>query len=211
MKYYDHIAKLPLSAFIECLCDNNLRALVIEEDPENKIDEYILQGAWIDIQEQYAEVMGDAEQRIYLKYVREINCEITTLHQVHACIEILEKVGYNDYFAEELSSLLKMKFTFNTSDLTSYNTTLQRAKDRIPGLEMRIELKQFQIDELEQRMKKKEGSKPTRGYFARVMNAVEEYYSVPIDEKITTLRFCDKVIRMVKSNEKNKGNGSRKR
>jgi hypothetical protein len=69
--FYRSISNLPLFKYRDCTVNGNLSALIISGFPP----ESELRSAWLDIQQEYADVIGDNEQRNYLNALNLDNAE----------------------------------------------------------------------------------------------------------------------------------------
>src|SRR5690349_12261785 len=67
--FYRSISNLPLYKYRDCLVNDNLAALIISGFPP----ESYLRLAWMDIRQEYADIMGDSEQKNYLKALKEVH------------------------------------------------------------------------------------------------------------------------------------------
>ena len=74
---------------------------------------------------------------------------------------------------------------------------------------MKLAFKEPALKLLQQKLESGSDKKPTWEYFDRLLNLLEENFSVPIDYNIVTSRFCDKVKRMY--NLKTSATNARKR
>src|ERR1044072_6283374 len=59
-KWYHRITELPLSRFVDCLVDDTIYALVLSGKPTDEE----LNAAWVSIQGEYAEAIGNHEYRL---------------------------------------------------------------------------------------------------------------------------------------------------
>ncbi len=197
MKYHNSLHKLPLSIFLDCYCDGNLQALIIE----GEVDDYVLTDTWMNLQEEYVNALGNSEQRLFLKLLKEVNVLVATLNQIKILLPTL-RLYYAVQLAKKLNKLLLIETNYMPTDWVAYNKQLDAAENKIAGVEMQMELKQHALEELTKKMNKVQGEKPTRSYFARLMNAMEEHFQIQVNEDITMTRFCDRIKRMSKPKNK---------
>jgi hypothetical protein len=188
---YTNISKLPLSIFIDCLVDDNTKSLVISgEHSEDELAE-----AWDNIQDQYADAMANTDRRTFLKLLKEINIIAMTLNQAKTLIEVLYDY-YHEELALDLNKVLSSQYKFDPYDRPAYEKQLKVCEVRMKGLEMQLEIKTEALESLQNDIMKKGNTKPSRQYFSKMLNLLEEHFTVPVDENITVSRYCDKINRM---------------
>lgn len=197
MKYHQHITTLPLERFIDCLVDGNLQALVIEGEVPNDV----LNEAWEAIQHQYAETLGDGEQRLYLTMFKEVNHLTITLNQIYLLCDVLSKV-YVKQFATQLNSLTGKSFPFNVQDEASYEADIKKSLDASMKYRVRLDMKLIAFNKLQQKIEAKGGDKPTREYFLSMLNVLEEHFKTKMEESMTVYRYADRLKRMSRTIEK---------
>lgn len=198
MTLYTHINKLPLSRFMDALCDEDLTALVIEGEATKEE----LEAAWSDLQQQYADALGDMEYRLYLSLFKEINKLSITIQQITLMVEYLRRY-HVEVFVKKLNTLLGSKMVFDVTNEEQYERNLRSAESRRKGLEMQMELKTISFNRLQKKMEAR-AQKPSREYFGSMLNLLEEHFGAKIDEHtITVFRYVDRVKRLSKQIEHN--------
>jgi hypothetical protein len=169
---------LPMEIFVQCLCDENLKALVIE----GKASGEQLHHAWIMILTEYYELKGDADGQQWLlsRDVMRLENHLTLLDR---CVEFL-KTRWSDSIAESIN---KLGYTFRPISKEDYwddlNRVVQKSKTKY------IHLQQM-IKELEMQVKKVEGKKPARDYFDNMLINFEEMQKVSYSlDTLTVQKF----------------------
>jgi len=200
-KWYQKISDLPLNKYIECLVDGNLAALIISGYPTQEQ----LTAAWLDIAEQYADAMGDAEHQMYIKIYKELVYLNIEYQQILSLIEVLTIVIYRP-FEEKLNSLLFTNFSFTTNREKDLDTCFRLSKSTL----LKIDMKKAQLDGLKDKGENSDKT-PTREYFQSVLITLSDFAKYPVLETITTYQFCERVKRFTQFVEKQKAekNGRR--
>jgi hypothetical protein len=193
-KWYQNITDLPLSKYIECVVDNNLSALIISGYPTKEQ----LQSAWLEIAEQYAEAMGDAERKMYLKLYKELILLNIEYQQVINLIEVLTIVQYEP-FEKKLNELLFTNFAFTDKREKEIETCYRFSKQIL----VKIEYKNGQLEGMKQHKDETEG-RPNREYFQSILITLSDHAKYPVMETISTFEFCERVKRFTQFVEKQK-------
>lgn len=191
-KWYHHITELPLHNFIECTVNGNYHALVISGHPT----EHELLLAWSNIQQEYADAMGDHEHRLYITLYKEVTLLKVTLQTIHYLIEILQEVFFEPYTAL-LNNLLRTDFKFDHTDKHKYHEILRRCFNRSKGIKIDLELKLAQFQAIEKK-NRETGKKPTREYFQSVLITISDHAKYQLQDSITVYEFCDRIRRFNK-------------
>lgn len=199
-KLYTQITDLPFYLFVEVSVSGNLKHLVIEGEATDKE----LEEAWYEIQSQYAEAIGDNEQKYTLKLMKDLAIIEANYKSIVLLVEMLRPC-YVEVFAKELNKLLHTNFKFDITKYEEYNKTLDRCLTRSKSLKVEYEKKAL---ELEAMMKKREGKeqKPTKDYYYKLWNSLRLYHKLQMSIKdITTFDFCDFLQRMIKEAQNTSG------
>jgi hypothetical protein len=187
--WYLHITDLPLRNFIEVSVGGNYHALVISGNPS----EHDLLLAWSNIQQEYADVMGDHEHRMYITLFKEVTLLKVTLQTIHYLIEILQEVYYEPYTVE-LNKLLRTSFKFDHADKLKYHETLRRCYNRSKGIKIDLELKLSQFKAIEKK-NQESGKKPTKEYYQSILITLSDHAKYPVQDSITVFEFCNRIAR----------------
>lgn len=200
-KWYLSITDLPLNKYIECVVDGNLSALIISGYPTQEQ----LEAAWLDIAEQYADAMGDAEHRMYIKLYKELVYLNIEYKQILSLIEVLTIVVYKP-FEQKLNELLFTNFSFTANREKELDTCFRLSKSTL----LKIDMKKAQLDGLKEKGDDTDKT-PTREYFQSILITLSDYSKYPVQETITTYQFCERVKRFTQFVEKQKAekNGRR--
>jgi hypothetical protein len=200
-KWYLSITDLPLDKYIECVVDGNLSALVISGYPTQEE----LEAAWLEIAEQYADAMGDAEHRMYIKLYKELVYLNIEYKQILSLIEVLTIVVYKP-FEQKLNELLFTNFSFTANREKELDTCFRLSKSTL----LKIDMKKAHLDGLKEKGEDTDKT-PTREYFQSILITLSDYSKYPVQETITTYQFCERVKRFTQFVEKQKAekNGRR--
>ncbi len=196
-KLYQHINELPLSRFIECLVDNNLKALIISGVPH----EDALNEAWANIYEQYVEAIGDNENKMYLLLYKEITKTAIDISLIDKLIEVLQTYRVKN-FEDMLNGALKTNFKFDASKPEEYEKLLKRCQNRSKSININHNLKKLQLEAMQ---KKAEGKsqKPTKEHFSSVLNVLSKHNAYRVNAAdITVYEYIDLIQLMNQFNSK---------
>jgi len=191
---YKTCSDLPLIRFIRCICDDDLKQLIIEGDATD--DE--LKEVWQAIYQEYIELSGTTAT----DYQTTITAEISQLFFKHTAIveavELSRKYRY-----DEIIAMLKKEgynFQFNHNDLPSYHKDLDRVLNRAKTLLVQREQKEAQLARLQEGQK---GDRITRVHFDNRLNALSIHYKHHINEhEITVSRYVGLLNQYFKDCEK---------
>lgn len=193
-KYYTYITDLPLSKFIEALCDGNLYALVKSGDADK--EELLI--VWDDLLLQYSDAIGDSETRLYMTLFNEVENEKITIKQVEMCIQILDAhnrfgMPYEELYKKDLNKFNSSNFEFDISDPVKFNDELSKSRKRANALNLNFRVKKERFDTLEKKVK--EGKKPDRKYFQDVLISISDHSKYEINDNISVYAFCERMRR----------------
>jgi hypothetical protein len=204
MKLYESISKLPLGKFVDCYVDGRFESLILEGEPTaEEISE-----AWQKILTQFFDAMGTADQKLYIQLLKEVNTMVATINQANTLINVMHKT-YAYQLGIRLNKVLGTNIKWPQEGREQINRHLKRCTSLIKPIEMKLAFKEPALKLLQQKLESGSDKKPTWEYFDRLLNLLEENFSVPIDYNIVTSRFCDKVKRMY--NLKTSATNARKR
>ncbi|HEY4112187.1 hypothetical protein [Puia sp.] len=191
-RLFRHINELPLYIFIDCLIDRRLSGLVIS----GVFTEEELAAAWFILVDQYNAAMGDTDGRLYLSLYKTIVLKEIDIKMIHDIVGVLNIV-YDADLAQKLNSLIGASFKFNPLDVEGYKKMLQRCLNRSKGLQLDLDRRRLEFDTLKA---KNQGEKiePTREYFQTVLINLSDYAKYPVDDKITTFEYCERIRRLTK-------------
>ncbi len=207
IKYHKTVHDLPLSKFIDCIVENNLSALIISGLPT----EQQLHESWENIMNEYTEIIGTQEYRMYVQIFKEISLLKITLQQINAIahkgtenLDIDDKdyfatgilrLTYDEYFAKELNILLRTDCKFNWLDQKSYHAELDKCISRSKSIKIKIDLKNIQFEAIEEKNKNKSAAKIDRQYFTSILITLSDHAKFRIDENIKMSEYCERVKR----------------
>lgn len=200
-KWYQSITELPLCKFIECAVDGNLAALITAGLPTQ--EQLLL--AWAEINDQYADAMGDNDHKLLNKLFKDITILSIDYGQIQALIEALRNHRYKP-FEERLNTLLYTNFKFADNRQKELDTCHRLSKSIL----VKIDLKTAQQEAL--KAKQTSGNKPTREYFFSWLINLSDHAHYPVPDTITVFEFCERIKRFNKfielQNKKKHGRGS---
>jgi hypothetical protein len=205
-KWYRHITEMPLSRFIDVVVDENYAALIITGYPP--IDE--LHAAWLDIQGEYADAMGDSEHRLYISLFKEAIVLKTNLDLIIVAVGVLEQT-YSPELLSRLNKLLNTSYTLDPNDPVKYKATLKSCIMRSKAIKINLDMKEMQLKAIQEK-EQEPGKKPTREYFQSILITLSDHAKYSIQDSITVFEFCDRVKRFNKYCEqvKKQANGTKR-
>lgn len=164
---YRGCSTLPMENFIQCLCDNNLQALIID----GSATERKLQETWIVILAEYYDIKGDSEGIEHWHLTRDVMRLQNHLFLLEQCVEFL-KHRWSESIAESVN---KLGYLFRPASKENYTDDLNRVVNKAKT--KYIQLQQL-IKQLEEQIKKIVDKKPTRDYFDNMLIHIEEMQKV---------------------------------
>ena len=208
LKLYQNIHKLPLEKYIDCICDNNLYALVISGTPT--IEE--LQATWEEIKQQVSEIGGSDTHSLLRSLYKEVNALRVQYSYIINTIEALRLVqdhiinkSYDVHqsifvkqkeLCNELNTQLKSSFKFNIWDEVAYYRDLSGCVTRSGSIKIKLDLRTMAYEQV--RIKAQEGGKETkitRSYFDKVLINISQYAKYELTESITVSKFYERIKR----------------
>lgn len=180
LSLYRGCSMLPMENFIQCLCDDNLKALVIEGD----VSEQKLQERWVMILAEYYEIKGDTSDGMeQWQLSRDIMRLQNHLFLLEQCIEYL-KVRWSDSIADSVN---KLGYPFKPKSNEEYFTELEAVVNKAKTKYIHLQQK---LKELEQQVSKLSDKKPSRDYFDNILIHIEEMQKVTYSmDTITVQKF----------------------
>lgn len=188
-QYYQHIADLPLSKFIEVATNGNFFALVISGQPS--LDD--LRIAWESIVSEYGEAVGSGQQELSTNLYKQIVKLETTIAQIEMLVRALEKT-YCGKFVTLLNGLLTTSFVFDVDKPQEYNKKLQACISRSKGFKITLDLKVAQYNAINK--KTEQGEAMTKEAFIGVLITLSDHAKYPIHDNITVFEYCERIKRL---------------
>jgi hypothetical protein len=195
---FRNITELPLSNYIDGTVNGNISAIIKSGVCQDDIE--LLQ-AWADINQQYAEAIGDHEQKLFLSLYKEVNKLAIVIDEVAKLVSLLEKY-YVKEFADILNNILGTTFKFEVKDPESYDKDLKRCLTRSKGYKVQLDLKASQLKAIQERQRP--GVGPTHEYYQSVLITLSDHAGYRVDNSITVFEFCDRIKRLNKQLEEAK-------
>jgi hypothetical protein len=191
---YRNLTDLPLSKYIDGVVNGNVSA-IIKSGTCN--DESELIEAWTDITQQYAEAIGDQEQKLFLSLFIEINKLSVAIEQIASLVKALGTC-YVKEFANKLNLLLSTSFKFDVFDKAGYDKDLQRCLNRSKGYQIQLDLKLSQFQSI-QKKESNPGIGPDHAYFQSILLTLSQYVKYEVNEtRISVFQFCEMIKRLNK-------------
>lgn len=190
--WYTSISRLPLSKFIECLVDNNLSALTIAGYPT----EQQLTAAWADVYEQYTNMIGDSDHKMYIKLYKEISLLSLEITMINELVQILscEAVDFRPDlfkpFMDRLNRMLFARFHFTAHRMQELKKCLSLSK----SLVIQHDLKSQHFAQIRKKFESVD-TKPSREYFTSVMITLSDFSKFALSDSMTTFEFCERINR----------------
>lgn len=197
MKYYSHINKTPLSVFVDCYVDDNLNSLIID----GPVEKNVLEKAWFDMRMQFSQATKNHSQVIYLNLLKETSVLSACVDAANDVIELMEYC-YSPVLGKYLNKIIGARISWPEQNRQEINRSIKHAASYVKSMNLRLNIKSQELDKHKARIASGNDAKPTREYFDLLLNLIEEHFSVAVDYTILTSRFCDKITRMNKQNEK---------
>jgi len=188
-EWYRSIYQIPLNKFIDVSVDGNLSSLIIRGFP-SQIE---LALAWEEIKVEYADALGDSENKLFLSLNKEVAILTLTLKQIEVLINILSEIYYPE-FVGELNKLLRINYDFNPDNVEDYRKKLKSCFNRSRSIKIEIDLKTIQLKALEE---KHSSSKApyTRKYFQSVLVTLSDHAKYQLPDSITVSEYCERLKR----------------
>lgn len=197
--FYRSISNLPLYKYRDCVVNDNLAALIITGFPQQSD----LRSAWLDIRQEYADIIGDNEQKNYLNALKEVNLLNCTLEQIKICIEWLGKClaflpnpavqEYVNKFGSDLNSFLDAAFIFDYNDPETYKANLIKAERRSKGIKLSLDVALVNEEALRPAA---DQQKPDDAYFQNILINLSDAAGYYITDTITVLEFAQRIKRL---------------
>lgn len=187
---------------MEVAVNSNFSALIIEGAPPDEL----LQRAWSDIQQQYADVMADLEYQHYLSKVKELAVLNVSLQQVQMAVQQLrilvplrfanpddpEFLDMINQYVDSLQLLVGKRYDFTSENhTTQLNDCLVRSK----GIGLEIRLKEKVLEGIRKQLSE-QGSEPTEEYYLNILISLSDHAGYHLTDQITVYEFCDRFRRM---------------
>lgn len=164
--------------------------------------------AAVNIQQEYADSVGDAEHKVYCGLLKEVTLLQLTLQQIHSLVSVLRE-AYNELLAKSLNDLLKSSLKFDIRNLEEYDKNLDRALRRSKGLKIELDLKTIALKAVEKKYEDL-NKKPSREFYYGILITLSDDAGYHLYDEIPTWEFCERMKRFKVRHEKLAANGGRK-
>ena len=206
-RYYNSINKLPLANFVDCLCDNDFNALVIQGEP-SAIE---LVEAWAKILDEYNDLLGQSndEYKQYYSNYKNLARLKSKQYKILMLAEVMDKIGYVDAFASHLRKLLnKPNLKFDITKPEQYSRDLKTCFAMVKGLNIQIFMIESELETISVRMDNASEA-PKRDDFINTLITLSDFAKRELDpETITVYSYCVRINRL---NEYTRKQQSKKR
>jgi hypothetical protein len=182
LNLYQHCSDLPLSIFIDCLINKNLRRLTKSGNPTQKE----LTSAWDQIYSEYCDLSGSPGYKVYMLLNKEIGYLRSKILAVKCCLEVL-RYRPSDKAISQLRAY-GYAYVFDFEDKVSYLKDLTMVGSKIKTAELALELKTKELLKMNSESK---SDTLTESTFTDIMTALSKYIGHRIDPKeITVSEFA---------------------
>lgn len=179
---YRRCSDLPMSIFIECICEELFESLVIS----GKAKQCELLEAWVLLLSEYQELRGDTVDGIeQMRLTKEIWKVRNHLQLVDYCVQFLSE-RYSESIAD---SLCKLGYNFKPAGkephkyISLLNNIINKTKLKY------VQLQQM-VKQLQEELKKAQSDKPTRESFENTLIHIEEMQKTSYDlDNITVYKY----------------------
>ncbi len=190
---YKNILELPLSAFITCIVDDNLYALI--KSGEGKPAKEELEILWINMQQEYSDAIGSSEQKFYYSLLKDYALKKSIYNSIIIIINCLSQ-AYSKDLCDKLNKINQSKFAFNIEDLAAYRNDLERSFVRSKSQKIKLDLLSRQIEEVGKKFDKEQGTKKvTREFYSSVLITLSDHAKYQLQDSISVFEFCDRLNR----------------
>lgn len=203
---FQSITKLHLFRYKDCAVYDNLSALIISGEPPRKA----LEMAWLEIQQQFADAVGDAEYSNYVRMAKEVTLLNCTYTQIQLCAKNLEMIfnfyfdgpdtpfyqtacEYIEIFGRDINRFTGSNFSF--IDKATFHSNIKRCINRSKGLKLELDFKNAQFEVIRQKFEK-EGKKPDEQYFDAILIGLSDHAGYQLTDQITVFEFCSRLKRL---------------
>lgn len=214
-RLYNSIGELPLRCYKDVLLRDNLLALIREGTPVDMEEaEPKLREAWLNIQMEYADAIGDAEHVTYLKLSAEVTNLRIDLQLVAMGIEQIRAImplcdiypdvqGFKDAInehADRLSKIPVIGIRFDFFDKDNFENHCRRCINRSKGLKIELDLKSANLEAMQQKFE--HGKLPDDNYFQSILINLSDHAGYHLSDNITVGEFANRLRRLMKHGEK---------
>lgn len=179
-KLYDSLHTLPLSIFIECVCDNNLDLLVISGKPSQKD----IEDCWFNLWYQYVDLNEDNEG----VYILQLKKEVALLNHKIAVVDCAVLILRSLYVTELVKALKEYGITgVLKPSHPEYSKSLDRVLAIMAPKKLSLQIKMKEVEDYETNS---ERGIIDRSYFDNMINRISKFQKYDIDpNKLMTSRF----------------------
>ena len=164
-----------LDRFIECVCNDNLKALVISGNPPQEV----LEKTWDDLYMTYIEIIGGEDLQDRIKIIKEITILTCKVERVEALLEVLS-VAPSEGLYEQLYNL-----EYNLPELPYNENSISVLAKRITAYMKRDVIT---IKELVSRLGEKgEEKKQTEADFYNMIAEIGDAFKIVLKEQETSV------------------------
>lgn len=203
---YSTITKLPFANFLDCICDNNLRALIISGEPRE--DELISARDMIVMQ--YTDAIGGENTVHEVGILKEITHYRISLYLIYTLVDLLSRIYVPKWESLLIRHSGRKKFNLDWAKPEEYVKELNLALARSISFKLNLELKEIELEGLRNQNKTGKEGKPKREDFVRSLINLSDHAGFQIREnEITTFEYCQRVkgfIQYMESYNKNHQN-----
>jgi hypothetical protein len=194
IEIFDRFDQTPLSRIIDVICDDDLTALIINNENrasarQNGMTPELLsrlQHVWLEMYSQFIELSDGIDNTYIKQLVGKINIFRARLLKVHLRVKYLS-VQWDENYVNDLRAM-NFRYEFNPANPKHYLRDLKLIISRCKQWELDIELWEMELNAYE---KKCAGEKPSRIYFSESLMRLAKWFGGGLinPETITGLQY----------------------
>jgi hypothetical protein len=172
---YRDCATLPLKKFIECLCDENLRALVLAGNPP--LDQ--IQLAWFNIYAEFIDLCASQDTIYANRLQSDINMFKARILKVRLMVHYL-RVELDQEYIDELRKR-GFRYKFDRENKIQYHKDLDDVLRGTKNWQLQLQLREAELDAYIATAK---GEKPSLLYFTQILIRLSDHAGFQLNPEI---------------------------
>lgn len=193
---YPNINQLPLNIFIDCLVDHAYEKLIVTSRVH--VPRSVLVDQWRILQGEYNDALGSIEHKAQFVLQKAIILLEIDINQLRVPLEMLRRFK-DQFLCDHINEVLDTDFEFDFDNIDSYLRDVNKATARMGTLELRLSVKQEQMNAILGRNDKEGNPKPevkaTQEHFTNMLIELSDHGKYRIDRTIMTDEFCLRIKR----------------
>jgi hypothetical protein len=175
---FHRISDTPLGVFIDCSVDKNYKSLI----KYGHCKQDILQHAWEQIYQEYAEKTGTNTYKLLMNLSRDVGYLESKRYIIAICLKVLQHRP--DQKCIKILKDYGYKLQFDISTPEKYIEDINQVANRTGALSVAIEQKRTEIINS---TKKLNGREVTRDHFDMMIASISKYMGIRIDRDVVTV------------------------